>query len=44
MRTFIESLQRLYKVEKIDKEKLDALVASNKITKEEYYYILGKEE
>ena len=44
MSTFIESLRRLYKIEKINKEKLDAFLASNKITKAEYDYIISAKE
>ena len=38
---FIESLCRLYSANKIDNKKLDELLASKKITKEEYDYILS---
>lgn len=41
MSTFVESLQRLYSMTRIDKEKVDALLASNKITKAEYEYIIS---
>ena len=41
MSAFIESLQRLYQMRKINKEKLAALLVSNKITKAEYDYILS---
>lgn len=44
MNTFIESLQRLYKTEKINKAKLDALLASGKINKQEYEYIISAKE
>lgn len=40
MSTFIESLRRLYQMEKINKEKLDDFLTSKKITKEEYDYII----
>lgn len=41
MNQFIESLARLYKVDKIDNKKLDILLASKKITKQEYDYIVS---
>ena len=41
MNQFIESLCRLYKEEKINKVKLDGLLSSNKITKQEYEYIIS---
>jgi hypothetical protein len=41
MRTFVESLKRLYKAGRITKEKLDSFLASGKITQEEYNYILN---
>jgi hypothetical protein len=41
MRVFIESLQRLYQMRKINQEKVDDLLASNKITKAEYDYIIS---
>lgn len=41
MSVFIESLRRLYQMKKINKEKLDVFLASNKITKLEYDYILS---
>ena len=44
MSTFVESLRRLYQTEKIEKSKLNILLKSNKSTKEEYDYVLGKEE
>lgn len=43
MKTLVESLQRLYKAEKVKKEQLDALLASKKITKEEYEFITTRE-
>ena len=44
MTQFIESLRRLYNTDKIQKEKLDTLLASKKITQQDYNYILtGKE-
>jgi hypothetical protein len=44
MSVFIESLQRLYHMKKITKEKLDSLLATNKITKAEYEYIVSVKE
>lgn len=41
MSTFVESLQRLYQARRIEREKLDALLASNKITLAEYDYIIS---
>ena len=43
MNQFIESLRRLYKMEKINKEKLDELLSNEKITQQEYYYIIFAE-
>lgn len=40
MNQLVESLRRLYLVEKIDKNKVDELLNNNKITLEEYNYIL----
>lgn len=42
MNQFVESLYRLYKFEKINKEKLDALLASDKINQQEYDYIVAE--
>lgn len=42
MNQFVESLYRLYKFEKINKEKLDALLASEKINQQEYDYIVAE--
>jgi len=39
MSQFVESLKRLYKLNKITDEKLDELLKNNKITKEEVEYI-----
>lgn len=36
---FVESLKRLYMVGRITREKLDNLLARDKITQEEYDYI-----
>ena len=41
MNQFVESLFRLYKSGKIDNKKLDALLASKKINKQEYDYIIS---
>ncbi len=41
MNQFVESLSRLYKVDKIDDKKLDELLTSKKITKQEYEYIIS---
>ena len=41
MRTFVESLKRLYKDNRLTKEQLLQRVESNKITIEEYNYITG---
>lgn len=41
MSQFVESLCRLYKAEKIEKDKLDVLLSSNKINKQEYEYIIS---
>ena len=40
MSLFVESLCRLYKANKINKNKLDALLASKKINQQEYDYII----
>ena len=39
MSMFVDSLARLYATNRITKSKLDALLASKKITKQEYDYI-----
>lgn len=41
MNQFIESLARLYKADKIDNKKLDELLTSKKINKQEYDYIIS---
>ena len=41
MNQFVESLRRLYKDEKINISKLEELLSSNKITKNEYEYIIS---
>lgn len=43
MSQFVESLYRLYLNNKINKEKIDALLASKKINQQEYDYILTAE-
>lgn len=44
MNQFIESLYRLYSTNKIDKSHLDKLLASKKITQQEYDYIISAKE
>jgi hypothetical protein len=39
---FVESLSRLYKSNRINKERLDELLANNKISDEEYNYIVSQ--
>ena len=41
MRTLVESLKRLYKDNRLTKEQILQRVESNKITTEEYNYIVG---
>jgi phospholipid N-methyltransferase len=41
MTQFVESLCRLYKFNKINTKKLDELLASKKINKQEYDYIIS---
>ena len=41
MNQFVESLCRLYKADKVDKKKLDELLSSKKINKQEYDYIIS---
>lgn len=41
MNQFVESLWRLYKFNKIDDKKLNELLSSKKITKQEYDYIIS---
>lgn len=41
MTQFVESLCRLYRANNIDIKKLDELLALNKITKQEYEYIIS---
>ena len=46
MNQFIESLARLYKIQKVSKKTIDTLLTDKKITQIEYEYIIstGKEE
>ena len=41
MNVLVESFKRLYKNGQLTKEKLDSLLKENKISKEEYEYILS---
>lgn len=41
MNQFIESLRRLYVVNKIDDKKLNELLVNKKINKQEYDYIIS---
>lgn len=41
MRQFVDSLWRLYKNNKIQKQKIDNLLSLKKITKQEYDYIIS---
>ena len=41
MNQFVESLYRLYKGNKIDIKKLGELLAFNKITQQEYDYVIS---
>ncbi len=43
MSQFVESLRRLYNAKKVNKDKLDELLSSNKITQQEYDYIISAE-
>ena len=43
MRTFVESLKRLYVKGKVTKEKLAQLTAEGKLTAAEYEYITGED-
>lgn len=43
MSLFVESLYRLYRDKKINKNKLDVLLASKKIDQQEYDYIITAE-
>ena len=44
MNQFIESLKRLYDSNKINDAQLDKLLASQKISKQEYDYIVSKDK
>ena len=41
MNQFVESLRRLYEVNKVDSTKIDELLANKKINKQEYDYIIS---
>ena len=41
MNQFVESLARLYKMQKVSKNTLDTLLTAKKIKKEEYEYIIA---
>ena len=41
MNQFIESLYRLYNLDKIDKNQLDKLLKNRKINQQEYDYIIS---
>lgn len=41
MNNFVESLRRLYNAKKVNKDKLDELLSSNKINEQEYEYIIS---
>ena len=41
MNQFVESLYRLYSLDKIDKNQLDKLLANKKINQQEYDYIIA---
>jgi hypothetical protein len=43
MRTFVESLKRLYKKGQVTTEKIAQLTAEGKITAAEYKYITGED-
>ena len=42
MRTFVESLKRLYAQKRVTKEKIDSYKESGKITEEEYEFIIAE--
>ena len=44
MNQFIESLYRLYKDKKVNKEKIDELLSKEKIDQQEYDYIISADE
>ena len=41
MTQFVDSLYRLYKAKRINKDKIDAFLSSKKITQQEYDYIIS---
>lgn len=41
MTQFVKSLYRLYKTKRINKDKIDELLSSNKILQQEYDYIIS---
>ena len=41
MRTFVESLKRLYKAGRISRAKLEEFLSEGKISQEEFNYIVG---
>lgn len=44
MSQFVESLARLYNARRINENKLKELLNSNKITQQEYVYIISSEQ
>lgn len=44
MSQFIESLTRLYKINKIDENKIKELLTTKKINQQEYNYIISAKE
>ena len=44
MTQFIESLARLYKMQKISKQNIDTLLMAKKIKRDEYEYIIAARE
>ena len=43
MNQFVESLYRLYRANKISKQQLELLLVKNKITQQDYNYIVAVE-
>ena len=41
---FVESLHRLYKDKRVDKEKIDELLSKEKINQQEYDYIISVDD
>ena len=41
---FVESLHRLYKDKRVDKEKIDELLSKEKINQQEYDYIVSVDD